>query len=142
MGKLRNPKHEGFCRAIVFRGKDLAEAYVDAGFDPNSITYKNHNRLRRRPDVEVRIRELTQERELAARAARTPIADVLAELATHGIDRVADFFQPDAGGNLVVRDLSIVRAQVALSLLNALHDGTGLIWDRSQFGQLTDLQLS
>jgi hypothetical protein len=129
MGKwLRNPKHERFARAIVFDGTHPAQAYIDAGFEPNRA---NHNRLIRHPDVKARIADLTRERETAARAARTPIAEVLAELGRCGLDRVADFFESGPDGELVVRDVKMVRVEVALALLNALHDGVGMNWDRS-----------
>ena len=64
---LRNPKYERFARAIVFDGKEPGDAYVAAGFERNRA---NHNRLMRDPRVKARIAELSQERELAARAAR------------------------------------------------------------------------
>jgi LDH2 family malate/lactate/ureidoglycolate dehydrogenase len=126
MGRLRNPQHEAFCRAIVIDGKDLQEAYVIAGYQRDRA---NHNKLRRRADVSARIEELTQERDAAARAARTPIADVLTELASHGIDRLADLFEGAPDG-LVVRNLRVLRVETALALLNALHDGTGIAWER------------
>lgn len=123
---LRNPKHEKFARAIV-DGKDPADAYVDAGFERDRA---NHWKLLRNPLVEARVAELKQERERAARAARVPIADVLMELARHGIDRVTDFYQPEPAGGLVVRDLGAVKVEVALALLNSLHDGFGICWDQ------------
>jgi hypothetical protein len=116
---LRNPKHEKFAQAIV-NGTDLPQAYVDAGFQRNRA---NHNRLVRDPRLKARIAELTEERELAARAARAPVAEVLAELGKHGIDRVADFFESGPDGVLVIRQLTGVRVELALSLLNALHEG-------------------
>jgi hypothetical protein len=123
---LRNPKHEKFARAIVFDGKDPAEAYVDAGFERDRA---NHWRLFRNPLVKARIDELTAERELAARAARTPIADVLIELEKHGCERVADFYENEPAGALVVRDLRAVKVEIARALLNSLHDGFGISWD-------------
>ena len=117
---LHNPKHEKFARAIVFDGKEPPEAYVVAGFQKDRA---NHWKLFRNPRVKARIAELTEERELAARAARAPVAEVLAELGKHGIDRVADFFESGPDGALIVRHLRAVRAELALSLLNALHEG-------------------
>jgi hypothetical protein len=122
---LRNPKYERFARAVV-DGTDLAQAYVDAGFMRNRA---NHNRLVRDPRVKARIAELTEERELAARAARAPVEDVLTELQKHGIERVADLFEP-AGGR-VARDLRSIKAEIALALLNSLHDGFGIHWDQA-----------
>ena len=123
---LRNPKHEKFARAIV-DGTDLAQAYVDAGFERNRA---NHNRLVRDPRVKARIAELREERETAKRAAQTPASEVLIELEQHGIERVADFYQFEPTGGLVVRDLRTVKTEIALALLNTLHDGFGIIWER------------
>jgi hypothetical protein len=129
MGKrLRNPKYERFARAIVFDCKEPAEAYVAAGFERNRA---NHNRLMRDPRVKTRIAELRQERELAARAARAPVADVLIEFEKHGIGRLADFFESGTDGGLAVRDLRAVNAEYALALLNSLHEGFGITWDQS-----------
>ena len=38
MGKLRNWKHERFCRAIVFDETPPRDAYTLAGFEPNWAT--------------------------------------------------------------------------------------------------------
>lgn len=46
----------------------------------------------------------------------------------HGIERVADFYQNGPSGSLVVRDLRSVPVEVALALLNSLHDGFGIGW--------------
>jgi hypothetical protein len=140
MGKLPNPKHEKFCHAVVFNGKKLADAYIDAGFDPNSVIRRNHNRLFRDPRIKARIVELEHVRDLAARAARLPIADVLAELGKHGIDRVADLFEPRPDGSLAARDLRMMRPEATFSLLNALHDGAGLRWNPSAAVQRDDLR--
>jgi hypothetical protein len=136
MGKLSNPKHESFCHAIELDGKHPQDAYVVAGYEPNRA---NHNRLLNRADIKARLVELAAERELVARAARTPTAEVLAELAKHGIDRVADFFEFRSSDILAIRDLTFLRPEVALSLLNTLHDGTGLKWDPSTAVQRDDL---
>jgi hypothetical protein len=129
MGKpLRNPKYERFARAIVFDCKEPAEAYVAAGFERNRA---NHNRLMRDPRVKARIAELRQECELAARAARAPVADVLTELEKHGVERLSDFYQSGADGGPVVRDLCAVKVEIALALLNSLHEGFGISWDQS-----------
>jgi hypothetical protein len=125
---LRNPKRERFARAIVFDGKHPAEAYVDAGFTKNRA---NHWKLLRHPLVKVRIAELTEEREMTPRAARTPVTEVLIEFEKHGVERLADFYHDGAAGALVVRDLRAVREDIALSLLNALHEGFGIAWDQS-----------
>jgi hypothetical protein len=113
--QLRNPKYERFARAVV-DGTDLAQAYVDAGFQRNRA---NHNRLVRDPRVKALIAELIEERAMAARAARAPVADVLAELGKHGIDRVADFFESGPDSVLVVRQLRAVRVELALALERA-----------------------
>jgi hypothetical protein len=125
---LRNPKHERFARAVV-DGTDLPQAYVDAGFQRNRA---NHNRLVRDPRVKARIAELREERELAARAARAPVEDVLTELQKHGIERVADFYQFEPAGGRVVRDLRSVKTEIALALLNSLHEGFGIQCDQTQ----------
>jgi hypothetical protein len=125
---LRNPKHEKFARAIVFDGKEPPEAHVIAGFQKDRA---NHWKLLRNPLVEARIVELTAERELAARAARTPAADVLAEFEKHGVERLADLYEPGPAGVFVVRDLAAVKVEVALALLNSLHEGFGIAWTQS-----------
>ncbi len=126
MGKpLRNPKHEKFVRLIVIEGKDSAEAHVEAGFTPHRA---NHFRLMRDPRIKERIAELTEERELMARVGRTPAPDVINKLEEHGIERVADFYQAGPSGGLAVRDLRSVPVEVALALLNALHDGFAIGW--------------
>jgi hypothetical protein len=125
--QLRNPKYERFARAVV-DGTDLAQAYVNAGFARNRA---NHNRLVRDPRVMARIAALKEERELAARAARTPVSEVLVELEKHGIERVADFYQTGPAGGLVARDLRAVKAEIALALLNSLHEGFGISWIQS-----------
>lgn len=133
MGKLRSRKRERFCREIVFDGKDPRDAYIAAGFAQSGADFRNHNRLLRNLHITARIEELIRERDINARAARTSLSDVLAELNSLGIDRVADFFEgvpSDAGTVMVVRDLHMIRVEVALSLLSALHDGMGLPWDR------------
>jgi|SRR5579872_2358037 len=125
---LRNPKHEKFARAIVLDGKEPAEAYVIAGFERDRA---NHWKLLRNPIVEARVAQLTAERELAARAARTPAEDALAEFEKHGIEQLADFYQPGPAGALVVRDLGAVRVEVALALLHSLHEAFGIHWEQS-----------
>jgi hypothetical protein len=121
---LRNPKHEKFVRLIVVEGQDSAEAHVGAGFTPHRA---NHLRLMRHPRVKKRIAELTEERELMARVGRTPAADVISKLAEHGIEQLADFYQTGPSG-LVVRDLRSIPVEVALALLNSLHDGFAIGW--------------
>ena len=137
MGKLRNPKHESFCRVIVFEGKHPREAYVIAEYEPNRA---NHNKLLNRPDIKARLTELERERDLVESARRMPIAEMLAELANHGIQRVADFFESKSEEILAVRDLSTVRAEAILSLLNVLCDGTGLSLNGSGLPQRGGLQ--
>jgi hypothetical protein len=124
---LRNRKHEKFARAIVFDGQEPPEAYVIAGFQRDRA---NHWKLFRDPRVKARVAELTQERELAARAARAPVQDVLAEIQKHGIERLADFYQTEPAGGLVVRDLRAVKTEIALALLNGLHDSFGISWTK------------
>jgi hypothetical protein len=126
--QLRNPKYERFARAVVDE-TDLAQAYVDAGFQRNRA---NHNRLVRDPRVKARIAELKEERELAARAARAPVSEVLIELEKHGIERVADFYRPGSAGGLVVRDLRAVKPEIALAIVNSLHEGFGVPWEQIQ----------
>jgi hypothetical protein len=122
---LRNPKHEKFARAIVFDGKEPPEAYVIAGFQKDRA---NHWKLFRNPRVKARIAELTEDRELAERAARVPVADVLAEFEKHDIARLADFYHPGPAGVLVVRDLGTIKVETALALLNSLHESFGIGW--------------
>jgi hypothetical protein len=56
---------------------------------------------------------------------------VLVELEKHGIERVADFYQSGPAGGLVARDLRAVKAEIALALLNSLHEGFGISWIQS-----------
>jgi hypothetical protein len=42
---------------------------------------------------------------------------------------VADFYQAGPAGGLVIRDLGAVKVEIALALLNSLHDGFGIRWD-------------
>jgi hypothetical protein len=79
MGRLRSWKRELFARAIA-ENVEIKKAYVDAGFKPSSIKFRNYNRLLREPDVIARINEFAKEREERARAARVPIDEVLAKL--------------------------------------------------------------
>jgi hypothetical protein len=116
---LRNPKHEKFAQAIVIDGREPADAYVDAGFQKDRA---NHWKLFRNSRVQIRIAELQEELELANRAARAPVADVLDELKKHGVDRVEDFYETGAKGP-VVRDLRGVKTEIALALLGALQEG-------------------
>src|ERR1700722_17558584 len=125
--QLRNPKYERFARAVV-DGTDLAQAYVDAGFMRNRA---NHNRLVRDPRVKARIAELKEEREIAARAARAPVSEGLNEMEKHGMERVADFYQTGPAGGPVIRDLRTVKAEIALALLNSLHESFGIGWTQS-----------
>ena len=118
---LHNPKHEKFARAIV-GGMDPADAYVDAGFQRDRA---NHWKRLRDPRVKARIAELTAER-----VAQTPVVDVLAELENHGLERVADFYQTEQAGGLVVRNLRAIKVEMALALLKSLHEGFGIIWEQ------------
>jgi hypothetical protein len=122
MPQLRNAKREVFAREVA-NGVDPAQAYLNSGFTPHRA---NHNRLLRHPQVAARIEELRRQREDDARAARTPIEDILAELDRRGFDRVGDFFERDAAGILRVRDLQIVPVEVSIALLRFLHEGLGI----------------
>jgi hypothetical protein len=126
MGPLRNPKREIFAKHVA-AGVELAEAYVLAGYDPNSAARRNYNRLARRPDVAARIEALKREREALARAARVPIDQVLTALAARGVDRIDDFFDRNAAGVLTFRaDLQSLSVEVSLALLRYLHEGLGI----------------
>jgi hypothetical protein len=122
MGRLRNWQHEKFAQEIV-AGTEPREAYVIAGYERNRA---NHNKLLRRLEVAARIDELKQAREVAARAARVPIDEVLAQLSGCGIDLVADFFDRDAAGILRVCDLQRVPVEVSIALLRFLREGLGI----------------
>jgi hypothetical protein len=123
MGKLRNWQHEKFAQEIV-AGTEPREAYVVAGYKWNRA---NHHKLARRPDVAARIAELRRQREDAARAARVPIEQVLAELDRCGVDQVADFFDRDAAGILRVRDLRGVPVEVSLALVRLLRESLAVM---------------
>lgn len=70
MPPLENEDHERFCYAYVENGKDLEDAYLDAGYEGS----RDHAlRLLKRPEVAARIAEVEIEhaelQELLARAA-------------------------------------------------------------------------
>jgi hypothetical protein len=96
--------------------RHLDHALVGGGFERNRAS---QNRLFRNPRVKARIAELTEERETAARGAISGVGS--AQCARkHGIERVADFYQFEPAGELVVRDLRAV----AVSLIVAeFHTG-------------------
>jgi hypothetical protein len=71
MGRLRSWKRELFARAIA-EGVEPKKAYVDAGFKPSSVAFRNYNRLLKQSDVIGRINEFAKEREDRVRAARMP----------------------------------------------------------------------
>jgi hypothetical protein len=123
MTKLHNRRREIFAQLIA-DGTELRKAFGLAGF--TSAEYRNYNRLMRHPDVAARIDELKRAREDAARAAQAPAAQVLAELGSHGVDRIADLFEADAGGALRVRDLRAVRVEVALAFVRLAGEALGL----------------
>lgn len=121
MGALRNWKHERFAQEIE-RGTNPEDAYVLAGF---ARCRRNYVRLLRKPHVAARLAEIKLEREVAARVARMPLADVVDALARCGVERIGDLFEATDGG-LVVRDLRAVPVEVALAFTAALRDGFGL----------------
>ena len=122
---LHNQKHESFARAVILEGRDPEEAYTEAGFGTG---FRNHNKLLNKPFMRARMAELEQEREAIALASQTSIADVLAELEKHGVDRVTDFFESGSDGQLHARNLRTLRPQIARCLLDALHEATGMNW--------------
>jgi hypothetical protein len=125
MGRLRSWKRELFARAIA-EGKEPKKAYVDAGFMPSSVAFRNYNRLLKRPDVIARINEFAKEREDRARAARVPIDEVLAKLDARGLHRVADFFDRNEAGIIAPCDLRQIPVEIAMALLRFLSDALGL----------------
>ena len=118
MGRLRSWKRELFARAIA-EGKEPKTAYVDAGFKPSSVAFRNYNRLLKRPDVIARINEFAKEREDQARAARMPAAEVLTVFKDCGVEQLEEFF----AGIVRVRDLRKVPVEAALALLRFLREG-------------------
>jgi hypothetical protein len=117
---LRNWKHEKFARLVV-EGTEPADAYVAAGFERHRA---NHHRLMRR--LKDRIDVLRCEREMAARAARVPISQVIEELDRRGLVQIEDFFERNAAGILSARNLEKVPVEIALALLKALGEGFGI----------------
>jgi hypothetical protein len=84
--------------------RHLDHALVGGGFERNRAS---RSRLFRNPRVKARIAELTEEREPAARGAISGVGS--AQCARkHGIERVADFYQFELAGELVVPDLRAV----------------------------------
>jgi hypothetical protein len=73
-----------------------------------------------------RIDALRREREMAARAARVPIGQVIEELDCRGFMRIEDFFERNAAGILSVRNLERVPVEVAIAFLRALGEGFGI----------------
>ena len=47
-----------------------------------------------------------------------------------------------AAGGLVVHDLSAVKAEIALALLNSLHEGFGISWDQPAISAANRLQVA
>ena len=108
---------------LVVAGTEPREAYTLAGFVPNRA---NHNRLMRQPAMKARIAVLRRERELAARAARVPLDQVLGELDCRGIMRIEDLFERNAAGIVAVRNLEMVPVEVSLAFMKALGEGFGI----------------
>jgi hypothetical protein len=121
-GPLKNWKHEEFARQVV-AGTEPEQSYTLAGFTPNRA---NHNRLIRQPHMKDRIDVLRRERELAARAARVPIEQVLGELDSRGLIRIEDFFERNAAGIVTVRNLEMVPVEVGIALLRILGEAFGI----------------
>jgi hypothetical protein len=67
MGRPRSWKRELFARAIA-EGKEPKKAYLEAGFKPSSVAFRNYNRLFKEPDVIARLNEFRKQREDRARA--------------------------------------------------------------------------
>lgn len=122
MKPLRNRKHEKFAQEIV-AGTTPVQAYVIAGYEPHRA---NHNRLMRNPLIASRIEHLKQEREIAARAARIPVDQMLDSLDQRGIVRLDDFFDRNAAGILSVRDRQEVPVEIAIALLGFLRESFGI----------------
>jgi hypothetical protein len=59
MPVLKNARHELFCQAVA-QGKELQEAYIEAGFNDGSSG--NPSRLKMRKDIERRVSELLNKR--------------------------------------------------------------------------------
>jgi len=122
MAVLKNYKYEEFARQIA-AGTDPVQAYELAGFKRNRANWR---RLKLKPLVSARIEELKQEREVAARAARVPADEVLAELDRRGLDQITDLFDRNEAGILNVRDLQNVPVEVAIAFLRLLREGFGI----------------
>jgi hypothetical protein len=122
MGRLRSWKRELFARAIA-EGVEPKKAYVDAGFKPSSVAFRNYNRLLKQSDVIGRINEFAKEREDRARAARMPASEVLAVFKDCGVEQLEEFFERDAAGIVRVRDLRRVPVEAALAFLRFLREG-------------------
>lgn len=64
MGRLKNPREEGFARAVAVENKTLASAYRDA-FNPTNPNARwvqvESSRVAQRPSVALRISELNDE---------------------------------------------------------------------------------
>jgi hypothetical protein len=92
----------------------------------SSAKFRNYNRLLKQPDVIARINEYKKERQDRARAAKVPIAEVLAKLDARGIHRVADFFDINQSGILAPCDLRQIPVEISMALLRFLSDALGL----------------
>jgi hypothetical protein len=125
MGKLQNSRYEKFAELIV-DGIDIKEAYVLAGFEASSVAFRNHNKLRRRPEVAARIAELEKDREDGARAAgMSPLAAVMAFKGC-GLERLDEFFERDTAGILQVRDLKAIPVEASIALIRFMRKSLAL----------------
>jgi hypothetical protein len=93
---LPNARHEAVARAFV-AGKADREAGVAAGFRDSPYLRGNIARLRRRPDVTARIKELAGD---AAGDARIELSYVVKRLASLADGTLAHFLQRRADGGL------------------------------------------
>lgn len=88
MSALKNAKHERFAQ-LVAGGKPQADAYVEAGFQCEAKAAEaSASRLRARPDVDARIRELQG---AAAERTSKSIVDCVEELAKLGFSNMKRF---------------------------------------------------
>jgi hypothetical protein len=132
MPVLKNARHELFCQAVA-QGKELQEAYIEAGFNDGSSG--NPSRLKMRKDIERRISELLNKRankvlQKTAREAEITRDTILAKL-----DQAYEVAKKARNGSAMTQ-AAIGQARVMGLIIDRREVG-----DARAFDSLTDEQL-
>lgn len=137
MPVLANPRHERFARALA-RGVSATEAYVEAGFKPNSgnaTTLKSDQRISKRVQALLDEAEFVEKQALKITIEKLAITKerVIRELAAIGFadirkvlswrgESVTEKDNPDGGEVLVIKE--IVTNTVRLNSSDEIDDDT------------------